>query len=196
MIQGDNSWMLLKHHPNDPAYFEAFHLEAKTTIAPANNVLKVSYRLTGPVSEILWPKEDAPGLELERDQKIWEHTCFELFLGTSLSPNYYEWNFSSTKKWGHFRFESYRKTEGDTLFPGGIQKIEFKREVNSANLIAEIDLSQLPAIAQALQSKTPLLVSATVILESKKGEKSHWAFSHQDSVPNFHQPSSFTAKIL
>jgi len=190
-----SAWLQLLRHPTDPPSFAPFHLESSIQLQKELDRLKVSFRITGPISELLWPKERTSN-ELERGHQLWQHTCFELFVSSSQSPAYCEWNFSSTKQWDHFHFDSYRQTSNSQQIVNAIQKIDFKKTANSALIDVEIDLLKIPTLAKILSNGETIFVSTTVVLENKKSEKSYWALSHQDSQPDFHNKNSFIAKIL
>src|SRR6185369_3516590 len=40
----------------------------------------------------------------QRTDRLWEHTCFEVFLRQDESANYYEFNFSPSSEWAAYVF--------------------------------------------------------------------------------------------
>ena len=42
---------------------------------------------------------------------LWQHTCFELFIGAKNDAEYYEFNFSPSGEWAAYEFRNYRDGE-------------------------------------------------------------------------------------
>ena len=40
---------------------------------------------------------------------LWQHTCFEAFVGLGDGPAYLELNFSASGDWAAYRFDDYRQ---------------------------------------------------------------------------------------
>jgi hypothetical protein len=68
--------------------------------------LDVRYVLEGDLDALLIP---ALVVSLsQRVDKLWQHTCFEIFLASSESDEYCEFNFSPSTQWAAYSFASYR----------------------------------------------------------------------------------------
>src|SRR2546423_5310007 len=72
---------------------------------PSPGVLTLGYTLRADMSRIRVGPEGVPGPA----DHLWKHTCFEMFIQPSGSHGYYEFNFSPTKQWAVYRFDSYRQ---------------------------------------------------------------------------------------
>src|ERR1700755_3260575 len=68
-------------------------------------VVTLCYTLRGDMSRIRVGTEGAPG----QADGLWKHTCFEAFIRPSGSSRYFEFNFSPTRQWAVYRFDSYRQ---------------------------------------------------------------------------------------
>ena len=83
-----------------------------------------------------------------RADKLWQHTCFELFCTAGATTAYYELNFSPSSEWAIYRFDAYR--EGMTAVetqhapqvsvhqhPGGLNMdaiVDLERSLRAARL--------------------------------------------------------------
>src|SRR5882724_882520 len=72
---------------------------------PSLGILTLAYTLHADMSQVRVGPEGAPGPA----DHLWKHTCFEVFVQPSGSRGYYEFNFSPTKQWAVYRFDSYRQ---------------------------------------------------------------------------------------
>src|SRR5512135_857944 len=76
------------------------------SIGRSADTLSARYEVRGKLSKVLVPAvADAP----RRKNRLWEETCFELFLGTAGSGEYRELNLSPSGHWNVYRFDGYRE---------------------------------------------------------------------------------------
>ncbi len=122
-------------------------------------------------------------------ERLWQHTCFELFI-TRRMPAYYEFNFSPSREWAIHAFSRYREgapLDDATLDP----KVTVRRGEQELQLDALIRLDRiLPQHATATLS---LAVSAVV--EDEDGKLSYWALRHPQGKPDFHHPDAFAMEL-
>ncbi|HYT57642.1 MAG TPA: DOMON-like domain-containing protein [Verrucomicrobiae bacterium] len=121
---------------------------------------------------------------------LWQHTCFEAFIGFKDSPVYFEFNFSPSGEWAAYAFRTYRDggpIENDELDP----KIVVRKESETLELRAMIRLDRLPAI----QPTATLRVALSAVIEDINGRLSYWALNHPAGKPDFHHPDSFALDI-
>ena len=115
-------------------------------------------------------------------KELWKTTCFEFFLGTQNSTEYWEWNFSLSGNWACYHFNNYRSGQSDLtkLDPKG-----FDLQIKSDRMHLQLSLP----IPQTNQSN--FIFSPTAVIETKSGSIGFWAVQHKDSHPNFHVKESF-----
>lgn len=144
----------------------------------------ISYKVTGELASI--DLEDGHP-KRARVIKLWEKTCFELFLKNS-AGSYMEFNFSPVFEWNAFYFEK----KGDSL----------KEFVGIAGVSIDILLSQdvFHLIVEIAKKDFPegffhgsLEGQITSVIKEKNNHLSYWALNHTDTRPNFHDFRSFIA---
>jgi hypothetical protein len=113
---------------------------------------------------------------------LWKTTCFELFLGSQKSTEYWEWNFSLSGNWACYHFNNYRsgQSEHPELGP-----TSFEIQHKPGRMHLQISLP-IPPMQQ-----DDFIFSPTAVIETKSGSIGFWAFQHKDSHPNFHLKESF-----
>src|SRR5262249_58246388 len=90
-------------HPTTPCdAVRGIRVDIRTT---APKTLALRYLLEGDIARLLVPAESAP----QRADKLWQHTCFEAFVGTMGTADYCEFNFSPSTQWAAYRFTAYRE---------------------------------------------------------------------------------------
>jgi hypothetical protein len=143
------------------------------------DTLSVRYEVRGNLSKVLIPAAaETPG----RRDRLWEETCFELFLGTADSGEYWELNLSPSGDWNVYRFAVYR--EGMREEPT-ITSLPFdvRRDPESLLLAAEIGVGKLVPAGNDLAATVAAVITAT------GGGESHWARVHPGPRPDFHRRS-------
>jgi len=71
------------------------------TIARCANALAIGYTLLGWLREVVIPERAAVP---DRQDGLWEDTCFEFFLAIRGSAPYWEFNLSPAGHWNVYRF--------------------------------------------------------------------------------------------
>lgn len=174
---------VLVHHPETPAR-HVDRIEAR--VLKKDGELKVFYVLVGELSQLRIPSPAVPC----RRERLWEHTCFELFIGAKNDAEYYEFNFSPSGDWAVYGFRDYREgelIEDDTLAPA----ISACQEAGTLELSAQIQLDRLPG----LQLDVGLVVGLSAVIEDDAGRLSYWALRHPPGKPDFHHVDSFALEI-
>src|SRR5215831_15806325 len=69
---------------------------------PAKMVLQ--YTVLGAIDDIVIPSAAQSGPA----ERLWEHTCCEIFIWPNDGTPYYELNFSPSTQWAAYRFDAYR----------------------------------------------------------------------------------------
>jgi hypothetical protein len=160
-------------------------IEANAVAKRASEVT-LGYVIRGDMARLLIPLPRQPC----RIDGLWQHTCFEAFIGFKDSPAYFEFNFAPSGEWAAYAFRDYRDGEtvdDDTLDP----KIVVRKESEMLELSAVIRLNRLPA----MQPGTTLRLGLCAVIEESDGRLSYWALDHPAGKPDFHHPDSFALEI-
>ncbi|MEZ5452351.1 MAG: DOMON-like domain-containing protein [Thiothrix sp.] len=165
--------------------------------------LCLQYLLSGDLAQILFPAPQAPAFT----NGLWEHTCFELFVGVQGESAYHEFNFSPSSQWAAYAFSGYREKVGGKSLPCPSFFTEGGLDPDSANcygvessflsctrrsegdfiLKTPIPVTDLPANPE----HKPCELGLTAVIETTTGEKSYWALQHPLDRPDFHHRSGF-----
>ncbi|HST37150.1 MAG TPA: DOMON-like domain-containing protein [Allosphingosinicella sp.] len=141
---------------------------------------KLEYRVFASGGLSLPPPEGA-----KRRDRLWETTCFELFVRPEPDDTYSEFNFSPSRAWAAYQFQSYRKGRRD--LPLAAPKIDFWNDVSGCSLRAELGL----IMPWAWQCR----VGLSAVIEEADGTKSYWALAHPPGEPDFHHPDCFALEL-
>jgi hypothetical protein len=121
-----------------------------------------------------------------RADRLWETTCFELFLKPDGGTGYFEINFSPSGEWAAYRFTGYR--EGMALLELSKEPMIGFFEPEDSDLIGmDLDLLFLPV------GKSRMGIS--VIIEEHSGHRSFWALAHGPGEPDFHNEACFALEV-
>jgi hypothetical protein len=151
----------------------------------SNEILSIEYQLIGDLAAI-----EITNLSTTPTRKfaLWEHTCFEFFLGVPGAREYWEFNLAPSGDWNVFHLDDYRQGLRDELaFTSLPVKIDLRANLLSLRL--EFDLSKIISIAQKIE------VSIAAVIEPMHYEISYWAVNHSGSAADFHRRDSFILKI-
>ena len=127
----------------------------------------------------------------ERLIKLWEKTCFELFIKNE-SGQYLEFNFSPNFEWNCFYFNQ----AGDPLLEWKPMPIPVTDILlSSEHFFIFINLKKEFFPKGFFDGKSELSAGITSVIKEKSGRLSDWALSHCDTRPNFHHFDSFKYKF-
>jgi hypothetical protein len=147
---------------------------------PNDGELTLRFHLEGDLGGVIWPEFDAPG----RADGLWQHSCFEAFVGFVGEPGYCEFNFATSAKWAAYRFDGYRT---------GMRDLD--RVTHSGNWIMPSSEMRGVFIARDIDQPREWRLGISVIIEAKDGSKSYWALRHPSGKPDFHNADCFAARI-
>ncbi|TPG43337.1 hypothetical protein EAH79_06050 [Sphingomonas koreensis] len=147
-----------------------------------NGRLTLDYRAIGAIDRVAWPH----WIGVAPADDLWQHSCFEAFVGSGGASQYAELNFTTSGQWAAYAFADYRQDMRliDGVLIGGGRTfrddmIDIRRTVVLADW-AEIDCWRL---------------GLSAVIETIDGEKSFWALAHPDGPPDFHNPDCFAARL-
>lgn len=170
----------LKLHPDLPCG-AATHIEVDVAL-PHPGSLVLCYFVTGQICDLRIP----PAATAARTGELWQHTCFEAFIGTPEKAAYYEFNFAPSTQWAAYRFSSYRS--GMCIATEiGTPEIEVQWSPQRFTLRASLAFdwsSRLPRDAG-------WRLGLSALIEETSGRKSHWALAHPPGKADFHHSDCF-----
>ena len=137
--------------------------------------ISCTWRLTGNLDRIHWP---GPCEKPQRKMSLWEHTCFEFFIGTMDSGGYYEFNQSPAGHWNSFSFSGVRTDMAETEALRGIRCVTEMPDRSSASVTAEVGF-QAP-------STGPYRVGVSAVIEEVSGRYHYFALAHSHGRADFH----------
>lgn len=147
--------------------------------------LRLDYRLTGRLRDLRIPSFT----RLRAADRLWEHTCFELFLRRRAASGYRELNVAPSGAWAAYAFTGYR--EGMTSVAALAPLIEVRHEAEALHVRIALRLQALdPQFAQAALELAP-----AAVIENAAGQCSYWAAQHADAKPDFHQAAAFVIPL-
>jgi hypothetical protein len=171
---------MLRPHPATPV-LAVRQVDVEVTHS-GNGGLNLSYGVDGDIDALRIPAVAAGG----RGEELWRQTCFELFVGSSQSSGYYEFNFSPSRQWAAYWFTGYR-TGMRVAAEVGAPVVEARRDADRFSLRASIDPARLKALPRAGAWRLGL----SAIIEETGGGLSYWALSHPQGKPDFHHAVGF-----
>lgn len=138
--------------------------------------LALVWRLSGELAALRIP-DAATRLPPER---LWAHTCFEVFVGTPGEAAYREFNFSPNGQWMRFDFAGYRERVESPMLPA--PQITVNRAADTLELAVRLGAHHLPP--------GELCVGLTAVVEAEdgrdSGHHSYWSLRHPAGQPDFH----------
>jgi hypothetical protein len=176
--------MALKRHP-DSLGSAATSVEAEAE-RHAGGALVFSYFVTGTISELRMP----PAAQATRTDELWQHTCFEAFVGSSSDAGYYEFNFAPSTQWAAYRFSAYRSGMRIATEISAPQT-EIQSGSEHCTLRASLKLDRID-----LTADSPWRLGLSAVIEETSGHKSYWALAHPPGKPDFHHPDCFACELL
>jgi hypothetical protein len=143
--------------------------------------IECRFRVSGDVSEIVWPDLAAP----RHQDGLWRSTCFEAFVAPVDQPSYQEFNWSPSGAFAHYAFADYRRPGPAPV--AQMQTIEADRGVSEAMLVARLPGDAWP--------RGPLSLGLSAVVELKTGAHQYFAIRHFAERPDFHDRRGFTITV-
>ena len=180
----------LIHHPATPAPVVS-RIDARVEVLPDGGAL-FFFCLRGDMARLRVPDE-APSA---RTDLLWEHTCFEAFVGVRGETAYREFNFSPSGQWASYTFTEYRRrVEAQSEeFERASPQIVTRRTAGRLELEARVGPNWLPPSPR----RQPWEIGLTAVVETDDtidGSHSYWALTHATPRPDFHQRDTFTLHL-
>jgi len=161
-------------------------LEIEVEATRAASAVALTYTARGDLSAVSLPKRNTPA----RADGLWRYTCFEAFVRSGQSAEYWEFNLSPSLQWAAYRFDRYR--EGMIAEPAiADPRIELQSGHSELRLSAALDLSGITA----LWASRDWQVGLSAIIEAENGSRSYWALAHPPGKPDFHHADGFVLAL-
>jgi hypothetical protein len=170
--------LALVPHPDTPC--AAVRSLTLTFERPTPALLTLHYRLDADLEALRMPEPRTP----LRTDGLWQHTCFEAFIGQTIGRSYWEYNFSPSGAWAAYQFNDYREGMAP-LLKGAAPVISARVARGVLTVSVATDLSWISR-ATAVE----LVLGAAAVLETQDRVLSYWALKHPAGKPDFHQAES------
>ena len=157
------------------------HIDVNVRTA-GNGRLFARYSLECDTSMLMLPEPNQPS----RADRLWQTTCFELFLRPTDAAQYFEYNFSPSTEWALYRFSDYRKGMAEEMISKPRITCDYSESHFALN--AEFDLPD------NWRNGTFTLGLAAVV-EETDGTLSYWALAHPPGKPDFHHKDCFALQL-
>jgi hypothetical protein len=140
-------------------------------------MLAVRYRIEGDLERLRIPAPGTPAI----GERLWQHTCCEVFIARAGMASYREFNFSPSGEWAGYAFQRYREGAAFPVSDPGIAARRLRGEL------------ELQASIPAEEGK--LRIALAAVIEDREGALSYWALRHPAEKPDFHHPEAFALEL-
>lgn len=168
----------LRPHPSSTC--DAVRALAVELGLAAPTVLAVGYEISGDLDRLRIPDPDA-GLDPAR---LWEHTCFELFVAHPEDEPYVEHNLSPSGQHAVFGFSAYRQRVADPPL-----------SAESSIAVAPGRISLRATVSIPAWAARGARIAPTAVIEDAEGGLSYWALHHPGARPDFHHRDGFVLSL-
>lgn len=121
---------------------------------------------------------------------LWQHTCFEVFLGLPGEAHYREYNFSPSGQWAAYAFGALRAR--DEAFSPPLPP-DIRCTQDETTLVLEAYLP--PELLPAAPAGSDLQVNLAAVIERKDGRLEYWALRHPAAQADFHARDGFVLTL-
>jgi hypothetical protein len=173
----------LKRHP-DSLCQAATHIEVDVAHG-GDDRLTLTYFVTGDIGKLRL----SPATAAARAHALWEHTCFEMFVGAFPGEGYYEFNFAPSTQWAAYWLSGYRIGMAAAAEIGD-PEIAAQSHPDRYTLQASLDVGQLSRLPPGTWR-----LGLSALIEDLSGRKSYWALAHPPGKPDFHHSDCFALAI-
>lgn len=158
--------------------FQAISLVAAIEYVQAHT-LNIGYWLRDPNQYMQWPTACA---DLPRQDFLWQHTCYEVFIGVKGEDYYREINLSPSEAWQVYAFEEYRYPED--MPPQAAEDIALNSlKRTHYGLSVSLDLSSF--MQQHKLKWADLFIGLSAVLQTSQGIH-YYAMQHSSPQADFH----------
>lgn len=174
----------LRCHPATPA---GVALSVSVEVRAQADALRLRYTLRGDTTALRIP---APAAPVPTDG-LWQHTCFEAFVGAHGDTAYREFNFSPSSGWAAYRFSSERQRDTASEVRERVLMPPLLAQTTPRTLTLTV---RVPATALPRNPAT-LALGLSAVIEERDGRLSYWALHHPKEQPDFHHRDGRTLRL-
>jgi hypothetical protein len=149
-------------------------------------MLTVTYSLEGDLARLRVPRPRPPCIA----ERLWQHTCCELFVACTGLPAYHEFNLGPSGEWAAYAFARYR--DGRVLAD---EELNPRVTVRSTAERLELDVLVRLARLSPMHVSARLSLALSAVVEDESGTLSYWALRHPPGKPDFHHPDAFALEL-
>ena len=168
---------VLVPHPQTPS--SSVRSVSAQVVKTAGDRLAVTYAIEGDLDRVRIPSQRPP----QRAERLWQHTCCEMFVARKGSTAYHEFNFSPSGEWAAYGFAAYR--QGGALLTTTPPQISVRASREKFELDASVDCAL----------RGTLLIALSAVIEHIDGSLSYWALKHPSAKPDFHHPEALVLEL-
>ncbi len=112
-----------------------------------SNRISLNYNISNLAGMLIPPPSEIK----VRKNKLWEESCFELFLADKIAPSYWEFNLSPSGCWNVYRYEAYRKGMKEEVVFSELPFDVFRND-NDLTICLELDVGKIIRPALKLEA--------------------------------------------
>jgi len=142
----------------------------------------LTYEILGNTQAIAFPDRTASG----RSTKLWEETCFELFI-RNVDGEYVEFNFAPSGQWACFHFDRYRTGMRDVNLDAQ-PKISVAVTPQLFQLKVSLDLADVGLLGRP---DATLFIALTSVMKLQDQRYCYFALEFPSGSLDFHHPAGF-----
>ena len=139
--------------------------------------LNISFLLKYPLANLIIP--GFASAKAARKNNLWEHTCFEIFIGEKEKEQYREFNLSPSGAWNVYRFSGYREGMAEEAYIQALPSYVKILSDHDFRLDVTVDLN-------SIEISHDFEIGFSAVLERKDMSKNYWALRHPKNTPDFH----------
>ena len=175
---------ILRPHPDYPC-LAATSIDVNVELL-GRDCVALDYVVTGTIDDL----QLSPVLASGRSDRLWENTCFEVFIRPGAGDGYYEFNFAPSTQWAAYHFSRYRGGRRDVTEIDALA-IDVQSGARRYALRTRLKLDRLPELARSAAWRLGL----STIIKETNGRKSYWALAHPPGDADFHHADCFAHEL-
>lgn len=156
----------------------------------AGGTLAATYVFEGDIDRMRLPQAQ-PRCVTDR---LWEHTCCEMFIARKGTAGYHEFDFAPSGDWTGYAFQTYReRAVPDTN--GDVRHADPQIALRRTPKTLELDILMRLGRVSSGYADGPLSLALAAVVEDQNGRFSYWALAHPPGEPDFHHPDAFALTL-
>ena len=171
-------------HPETPA--AAVRAVSASVVRLPGTALAIGYAIEGDIQRLRVPAPAAPAIA----DRLWEHTCCEVFIARRGLPAYHELNFSPSGEWAIYAFERYRERVSLAKRPDA-ERLDPRISVRSSAGVLELGVRIRVDHVSPAYVDADLALALSAVVEERDGAFSYWALNHPPGRPDFHHADGY-----